>query len=60
MTIVNSKVLADAYECADIRYAITINFNAFDPNRKTKNNIENIFIKKKRGRLIIKKKKKKK
>lgn len=44
MTIVNSKVLSDAYECAGIRYAVTGTFNAFDPNRKTMTRIDHIFL----------------
>ena len=44
MTIVNSKVLSDAYECAGIRYAVTGTFNAFDPNRKTTTRIDHIFL----------------
>lgn len=42
--ITNSRMLSDAYECADIRYAITGTFNAFNPNRHTTSRIDHIFI----------------
>lgn len=44
MTIVDSKMLSDAYECADIRYAVTGTFNAFNPNGKTTTRIDHIFL----------------
>lgn len=42
--IVNSGILSDAYECADIRYAVTGTFNAFSPDRKTGTRIDHIFL----------------
>jgi endonuclease/exonuclease/phosphatase family metal-dependent hydrolase len=40
----NSKILRDAYDVADFRYAPNGTFNSFNPNSKTESRIDHIFL----------------
>jgi endonuclease/exonuclease/phosphatase family metal-dependent hydrolase len=42
----NSGLLKDAYETADIRFALNGTFNSFNPNGKTDSRIDHIFLSK--------------
>jgi endonuclease/exonuclease/phosphatase family metal-dependent hydrolase len=44
MLLKNSKILSDAYEVADFRYAPNGTFNSFNPNTKTESRIDHIFL----------------
>lgn len=44
MVLENSRILRDAYEVADFRYAPNGTFNSFDPNAKTESRIDHIFV----------------
>jgi len=40
----NSKIMQDAYEIADFKYATNGTFNNFNPNSKTESRIDHIFL----------------
>jgi len=42
--LVNSGILKDSYEEAEIRYALNGTFNDFNPNMKTESRIDHIFV----------------
>lgn len=42
--LVDSDILKDAYEAAQLRFALNGTFNAFDPNLKTDSRIDHIFV----------------
>lgn len=44
LVLENSKILRDAYEIANFRYAPNGTFNNFDPNTKTESRIDHIFL----------------